>query len=69
MAIVGLWGSFFSRSGGKAMTKPFRRFWSSVEVRIGEPIPPSDVTTNLLAEKVASLGGWDPPETETHNPD
>ena len=62
MAVVGLWGSFFSRWGGRAMTKPFRRFWSRVEVRIGDPVPPEDVTAQGLAERVAELGGWDPPE-------
>ena len=61
MALVGLWGSFFSRRGGKAMRRPFRRFWSRVEVRIGEPVPPSNVTADLLADRVAALGGWTPP--------
>ncbi len=62
MAVIGLWGSFFSRAGGRAMTKPFRRFWSRVTVEIGDPIPPEDVTAHGLAERVADLGGWDPPE-------
>ena len=62
MALVGMWGSFFSRRDGKAMTRPFRRFWSRVEVRVGEPVPPEDVTAQYLAERVAHLGGWDPPE-------
>ncbi|MEE4271920.1 MAG: MFS transporter [Thermoanaerobaculales bacterium] len=61
MALVGLWGSFFSRYGGKAMTKPFRRVWSRVEIRIGEPRQPEDVTAERLAETVAHLGGWDIP--------
>ena len=62
MALVGMWGSFFSRRGGRAMRRPFRRFWSRVEVRVGEPVPPEDVTAQHLAERVAHLGGWDPPE-------
>ncbi len=62
MAMVGLWGSFFSRWGGRAMTRPFRRVWSRVEVRIGEPVPPDQVTAQTLAERVAALGGWNPPE-------
>ncbi|MEX1311366.1 MAG: MFS transporter, partial [Candidatus Sulfomarinibacteraceae bacterium] len=61
MALVGMWGSFFSRSGGRAMRRPFRRFWSRVEVRVGDPVPPEDVTAHGLAERVAHLGGWDPP--------
>ncbi len=62
MAVIGLWGSFFSRRGGRAMTNPFRRFWSKVTVKIGDPIPPEDVTAHGLAARVADLGGWDPPE-------
>jgi 1-acyl-sn-glycerol-3-phosphate acyltransferase len=62
MALVGMWGSFFSRCGGRAMRRPFRRFWSRVEVRVGKPVPPEDVTAEHLAERVAHLGGWDPPE-------
>ncbi len=62
VAMVGLWGSFFSRKDGRAMTRPFRRFWSRVEIRIGEAILPGDVTAERLAERVAALGGWDVPE-------
>jgi len=62
VALVGLWGSFFSRKGGRAMSRPFRRFWSRVTVRVGEPIPPEAVTAEAVAEQVAELGGWDVPE-------
>ena len=62
IAVIGLWGSFFSRWGGRAMTKPFRRFWSRVAVIIGDPIPPEAVTAEGLAESIAELGGWDSPE-------
>ncbi len=61
VALVGLWGSFFSRYGGKAMRRPFRRVWSRVEVRVGEGIPPDEVTAELVAERVAALGGWQMP--------
>jgi hypothetical protein len=30
VALVGLWGSFFSKRHGKAFTKPFRRGWTPV---------------------------------------
>ena len=62
VALVGLWGSFFSRKGGPAMTRPFRRFWSRVEIRIGKPIMPDRVTAQLVAERVADIGGWEVPE-------
>jgi len=62
LALIGLWGSFFSRAGGRAMRRPFRRFWSRVEVRVGEAIPPGELSAELLAERVAALGGWEVPE-------
>jgi 1-acyl-sn-glycerol-3-phosphate acyltransferase len=62
VALVGLWGSFFSRKSGRAMTRPFRRFWSRVEIRIGENMAPEQLTAQKLAGRVASLGGWDVPE-------
>jgi 1-acyl-sn-glycerol-3-phosphate acyltransferase len=62
VALVGLWGSFFSRHGGGALRLPFRRVWSRVEVRVGSPIPPGEVTAELVAARVAELGGWDAPE-------
>lgn len=62
VALVGLWGSFFSRKEGRAMRRPFRRVWSRVEVRVGAPIPPAQVTAELVAERIAELGGWDAPE-------
>ena len=40
MALKGMWGSFFSRKGGAAMRRPFRRFWSRIELVIGEPVAP-----------------------------
>jgi len=61
VALVGLWGSFFSRKGGRAMSRPFRRFWSRVEIRVGEAIAPETVTAQRVAERVAELGGWEAP--------
>ncbi len=61
VALVGLWGSFFSRQGGKAMRRPFRRVWSRVEIRVGEAVASEDVSAACLAERVADLGGWETP--------
>lgn len=58
MALQNLWGSFFSRVDGKAMTKPFRRgFYSSVRLVVGEPMPPETVTPEGLQAKVLELRG------------
>lgn len=55
MALNGLWGSFFSRMGGRAMSRPPQRLWSRVELRIGAPVPAPEATARLLREKVAGL--------------
>jgi 1-acyl-sn-glycerol-3-phosphate acyltransferase len=65
MALKGMWGSFFSRKGGAAMRRPFRRFWSRIELAIGEAVPPEQVTAEGLAERVAALGGFEPPVPTT----
>src|SRR5215470_2572022 len=62
MALIGMWGSFFSRKDGPAMRRPFRRFWSRIRLVIGPPLPPEHVTADALAERVAALGGFEPPE-------
>lgn len=59
MALRGLWGSFFSHRGGPALTGRPRRFWSRVELRVGDPLPPEQVTAALLEEKVRALRGED----------
>ena len=54
MAIDGLWGSFFSRKGGRAMTgvpKPSRRV---ISVSIGEPMPAS-ATAGEMEAKVREM--------------
>jgi 1-acyl-sn-glycerol-3-phosphate acyltransferase len=68
MALKGMWGSFFSRKGGAAMRRPFRRFWSRIELVIGEPIPPDQVTAEILAERVAALGGFAAPSIGSSEP-
>jgi len=57
VALQGLWGSFFSRKGGPAMRKPFRRFWSHVGVVVGDAVPAADVTAGDLEARVLALRG------------
>src|SRR5439155_25335876 len=60
MALRGLWGSFFSRKGGPAMTRPFRRgFWSRIELVAAAPVAPAAVRMEDLREQVVKLrGDW-----------
>jgi 1-acyl-sn-glycerol-3-phosphate acyltransferase len=59
MALRGVWGSFFSRAHGPAMLKFPRRFWSKIELVVGDPVPPEAVTAAGLQQKVAELrGDW-----------
>lgn len=59
VALRGLWGSFFSRKDGRAMSRPFRRLWSRIEVVAGPPIPPEAATAAVLEERVLALrGDW-----------
>jgi hypothetical protein len=60
VALQGLWGSFFSRKGGAAMTRPFRRgLFSKIGVAVGLPVPPAEATPERLREMVATLrGDW-----------
>jgi hypothetical protein len=63
MALVGMWGSFFSRQGGNPMRHPFRRIWSRIQLMIGAPLPPEQVTADGLAAQVAALGGFETSDT------
>jgi 1-acyl-sn-glycerol-3-phosphate acyltransferase len=65
MALRGLWGSFFSRYGGAAFSRPVearlrRGLRSRVELIVGEPVPPDEVTPELLMARVAALRGGEP---------
>ena len=56
LALQNLWGSFFSRIDGVAMTKPFRRgLFSPVGLVAGEPVPAAQVSPALLREPVGAL--------------
>lgn len=60
MALRGLWGSFFSRKGGAAMSRPFRRgILNRLELVVGEPVPPEQATPEGLQQMVCTLrGDW-----------
>ena len=56
LALRGLWGSFFSRRGGKpAMTQLPTRFWSKIEVIVTAPVPGDDASATSLQRIVAGL--------------
>lgn len=55
VALDGMWGSFFSRRHGRAMSKPFRRLWSRIAVRVGPPLPARDASAERLRTVVANL--------------
>jgi len=55
VALDGLWGSFFSRKDGPAMTRPFRRVWSRIWVRIGEAVASERATAAELERRVSGL--------------
>ncbi len=58
MALRGLWGSFFSRHGGAAMTRPFKRgILNRLELVVGEPVAPAQATPESLRDKVLKLRG------------
>jgi 1-acyl-sn-glycerol-3-phosphate acyltransferase len=58
MALRGLWGSFFSRKGGAAMTRPFRRgVLSKIGLAVAPPIAPELATPEGLQVKVSELRG------------
>jgi 1-acyl-sn-glycerol-3-phosphate acyltransferase len=60
LALKGLWGSFFSRRGGAAMTKPFRRgILSRIGLEAAPPVAPAAATPEALQATVLALrGDW-----------
>jgi 1-acyl-sn-glycerol-3-phosphate acyltransferase len=56
MALQNLWGSYFSRIEGRAMSKPFRRgLWSHVGLNVGAPLAAEGLTMRRLREEVERL--------------
>ena len=60
MALQGLWGSFFSRKDGPAMSKPWRlQPFAKIGLQVGAPVPPALATPETLQERVLALrGDW-----------
>ena len=60
MALQGLWGSFFSRKDGPAMSKPLRRgMFSAIALTVGVPMVPAAATPEHLQAIVAGMrGDW-----------
>jgi 1-acyl-sn-glycerol-3-phosphate acyltransferase len=57
IALIGLWGSFFSHKEGAAFTRPPKRFWSRVSVKIGHAVEAEKATAAYLQKQVADLAG------------
>jgi len=58
MALRGLWGNFFSRKYGKAMSKPSKlRPFYRISLAVGRPVPPQEVTPEGLQALVLALRG------------
>lgn len=55
MVLKGLWGSFFSHKGGHALTKRPKRFWSKIEVKIGQVLGPGQLDRHKLQQEVQEL--------------
>jgi 1-acyl-sn-glycerol-3-phosphate acyltransferase len=60
LALRGLWGSFFSRVEGSAMTRPFRRgVLSKIGLVAGAPLAPEAVSPEGLQARVLAMrGDW-----------
>ncbi len=58
MALCGLWGSFFSRKDGRAMSRPFRRgAFNRIQLRVGAPLPAAAATPASLQQRVGEMRG------------
>lgn len=57
MALRGLWGSFFSRKNGKAMTGVPWKLWMKVELHAAPAVAPEHVSASDLQQRIAQLRG------------
>jgi len=60
MALRGLWGSFFSRKNGAAMSKPWRLVpFRKIGLVVGEPLPALAAAPEALQTQVLAMrGDW-----------
>lgn len=58
MALCNLWGSLFSRRDPLYKRRPYK-FRALIELRIGKPIPPEELTAERLEADVRHLRGED----------
>ncbi len=56
MALCNLWGSLFSRCDPLYQRRPYK-FRARIELRIGQPIPPAELTAERLESEVRKLRG------------
>ncbi|MBU6376234.1 MAG: MFS transporter, partial [Bdellovibrionales bacterium] len=66
MALNGMWGSFFSRKEGRAMSRAPRRFWFPVSLVIGKPLAPENVSAAVLQDTVQSMLKESGGQTQSH---
>lgn len=57
MALAGLWGSLFSRQGGRAFFKWPRRLFAKLRLSIGQPLPAHDASLQALEAAVLAERG------------
>ncbi len=57
IGLAGLWGSWFSRQKGGGLRKIPGRLFAKVEVRIGQPVSPSEAGADNLELLVRTLRG------------
>ena len=58
MALCNLWGSLFSRRDPVYKRRP-RKFRAKIELRVGEPIPPEELSAERLEQEIRQLRGRD----------
>ncbi|MGB7194629.1 MAG: MFS transporter [Collimonas pratensis] len=58
MALRGLWGSMWTRSGGNPFQRSFKRGpLSALQLAVGEPVAPGQATPEFLQQQVQALRG------------